>query len=41
MYLRGRYPFKHNNDIKDMMKDRMKGFIYEEESIDIIKYMYN
>jgi len=41
MYLRGRFPFKHNSEIKDMLNSKLNGFIYEEECTDIIKYMYN
>lgn len=41
MYLRGRYPYKHNSEIKDMVNSKVNGWVYEEEAIDIIKYMYN
>lgn len=41
MYLRGRYPFKHNSEIKEMLDQKMKGYIQEDEATDIIKYMYN
>lgn len=41
MYLRGKYPLKHNSEIKDMLLQKMNGVIYEEECIEIIKYMYN
>ena len=41
MYLRGRYPYKHNSEIKDILEQKTNGFIYEEEATDIIKYMYN
>lgn len=41
MYLRGKYPFKHNAEIKEILESKVNGFIYEEESNDIIKYMYN
>lgn len=41
MYLRGKYPFKHNAEIKEILDSKINGFIYEEECTDIIKYMYN
>ncbi|EGR31721.1 hypothetical protein IMG5_103650 [Ichthyophthirius multifiliis] len=41
MYLRGKYSYKHANDIKDMLNQKINGWICEEETIDIIKYMYN
>lgn len=41
MYLRGKYPLKHNSEIKDMLLQKMNGVVYEEECIEIIKYMYN
>lgn len=41
MYLRGKYPFKHNSEIKEMLNLKIKGWIYEDEATDIIKYMYN
>jgi hypothetical protein len=41
MYLRGKYPYKHNSEIRDMLSEKTRGYIYEEEATDIIKYMYN
>lgn len=41
MYLRGKYPFKQNIEIKEMLNQKMNGVVYEEECADIIKYMYN
>lgn len=41
MYLRGKYPFKHNAEIKEILESKINGHIYEEECTDIIKYMYN
>ncbi len=41
MYLRGKYPYKHANDIKEMLNQKINGWICEEETVDIIKYMYN
>lgn len=41
MYLRGKFPYKHNSEIKELIDNKINGFIYEEESHDIIKYMYN
>ncbi len=41
MYLRGKFPYKHNSEIKEMIETKVNSFINEEESHDIIKYMYN
>lgn len=41
MHLRGKYPFKHNNEIKEIIDSKINSFISQEESHDIIKYMYN
>ena len=41
MYLRGKYPFKHNSEIKEMLAAKTTSHIFEEECVDIIKYMYN
>ena len=41
MYLRGKFPHKHNSEIKDMVLQKSNGYILEEEALDIIKYMYN
>jgi len=41
MYLRGKFPYKHNKDIKKLMKQKVGGYVQEEECTDIIKYMYN
>uniref|UniRef100_A0A7S1KQN4 EF-hand domain-containing protein n=1 Tax=Percolomonas cosmopolitus TaxID=63605 RepID=A0A7S1KQN4_9EUKA len=41
VYLKGKYPLKVDNDINAMLQKRMGGFVYEEEWVDIIKYMYN
>ncbi|EEH11761.1 EF hand protein, putative (macronuclear) [Tetrahymena thermophila SB210] len=41
MYLRGRYPYKHNSEIKQMVSQKIEGWVYLEEASDIIKYMYN
>jgi ribosomal protein L18E len=41
MYLRGKYPHKHNSEIKEIVSNRASGYIQEEEAFDIIKYMYN
>ena len=41
MYLRGKFPYKHNSEIKEMIETKVNSFISEEESQDIIKYMYN
>jgi len=41
MHLRGKFPFKHNSEIKDIIDTKISGFIFTDESQDIIKYMYN
>ncbi|CAD8178548.1 unnamed protein product [Paramecium octaurelia] len=41
MYLRGKFPLKHQAEIKEMLNQRINGQLYEEEAVDIIKYMYN
>ncbi|KRX10318.1 hypothetical protein PPERSA_02735 [Pseudocohnilembus persalinus] len=41
MYLRGKYPFKHNSEIKEMLMQKINGWVFEEEARDIIKYMYS
>ncbi|CAD8118698.1 unnamed protein product [Paramecium sonneborni] len=41
MYLRGKHPLKHQAEIKEMLNQRINGQLYEEEAVDIIKYMYN
>ena len=41
MHLKGKYPLKKNSDIKQMYHDRYSGFIFEDEWIDIVRYMYN
>ena len=41
MYLRGKYVYKHNSEIKDLVEKKTNSWISEEEYNDIIKYMYN
>ncbi len=41
MYLRGKYPYKNNQEIKEILNNKVSGWVYEEECGDIIKYMYN
>ena len=41
MYLKGKFPFKHTSELKEMLNTKLNGFIFEEECSDIIKYMYN
>ena len=41
MYLRGKYRYKHNKEIKAMLTAKTKGMIFLEECTDIIRYMYN
>ena len=41
MYLKGKFPQKHNSEIKEMLEKKSYSIILEEEAYDIIKYMYN
>lgn len=41
MYLRGKYPYKNNAEIKEICEAKIIGYIFEDECTDIIKYMYN
>ena len=41
MYLRGKYPYRHNSEIKEILMQKINKYIYEEKANDIIKYMYN
>lgn len=41
MHLRGKFPFKHNSEIKELIDGKINGYINSDESHDIIKYMYN
>lgn len=41
MHLRGKFPFKHSSEIKELADSKVSSYIYIDESQDIIKYMYN
>ena len=41
MYLRGKFVYKHNSEIKEMVDRKTNSWITEEEYTDIIGYMYN
>lgn len=41
MYLRGRYPYKHNSEINEILQQKSNGYVLEDEACDIIRYMYN
>ena len=41
MYLRGKYPYKHNSDINQMIQQKGKNYLNQEEASDIVRYMYN
>ncbi|EGR28674.1 hypothetical protein IMG5_170580 [Ichthyophthirius multifiliis] len=41
MYLKGKYPYKNTQEIKQMLEQKIQGWIFAEECIDIINYMYN
>lgn len=41
VYLKGKYPLKSEDEVNRLLKKRMASSVYEEEWVDIIKYMYN
>lgn len=41
VYMQGKHPLKSDEAVKTMVTERMSGFVFEEEWVDIIKYMYN
>ena len=41
VYLKGKYPLKSEDEVSKLLKKRMSTTVYEEEWVDIIKYMYN
>lgn len=41
VYLKGKYPLKSEDEVSKLLKKRMSSSVYEEEWVDIIKYMYN
>ena len=41
VYLKGKFPRKTDDAISKMLKIRLEGRVYQEEWIDIVKYMYN
>jgi len=41
VYLKGKYPRKTDDAISELLNVRLKGNVYEEEWVDIVKYMYN
>eukprot|EP00759_Apiculatamorpha_spiralis_P032820 PhF_6_TR34175/c0_g1_i1/m.50008 len=41
VYLKGKYPLKGDDDILQMLRKRVASLVYEEEWVDIVKYMYN
>jgi hypothetical protein len=41
MHLKGKYPLKTSNDLRDMYNSKVNDVLVEEEWIDIVKYMYN
>ena len=41
MHLRGKYPFKQNKEIKEIMDQKLNSYLNEEEFVDIVSYMYN
>jgi hypothetical protein len=41
VYLKGKYPLKSEDEVTRLLKKRMASSVYEEEWVDIIKYMYN
>lgn len=41
MHLRGKYPFKQNKEIKDILESKTSSKVSEDEFVDIVSYMYN
>merc|ERR1719181_646466 len=41
VYLKGRFTLKSEDEVSKLLKKRMASSVYEEEWVDIIKYMYN
>lgn len=41
MHLRGKFPFKQNKEIKEILEEKINSFLNEEEFVDIVSYMYN
>jgi len=41
VYLKGKYPLKSEDEVSKLCKKRQGSAVYEEEWVDIIKYMYN
>jgi hypothetical protein len=41
VYLKGKYPLKSEDEVSKILKKRMVSSVFEEEWVDIIKYMYN
>ncbi|KAK3269870.1 hypothetical protein CYMTET_21711 [Cymbomonas tetramitiformis] len=40
-YLKSKHHYRRDNEIAAMLQKRLTGFVYEEEWIDIVRYMYN
>lgn len=41
MHLRGKYPFKQNKEIKEILERKKNSYVNEDEFVDIVSYMYN
>jgi len=41
VYLKGKYPLKSEDEVSKILKKRVASSVFEEEWVDIIKYMYN
>ena len=41
MHLRGKYPFKQNKEINEILEEKLNSYLSEEEFTDIVSYMYN
>lgn len=41
MHLRGKYPFKQNKEIKEILEQKKNSYVNEDEFVDIVSYMYN
>jgi hypothetical protein len=41
MLIKGKYPYKNNTDIKELLESKLSGLLLEEEAVEIVKYMYS
>lgn len=41
MHLKGKFPFKQNKEIKELIEIKKNSYIVEDEYSDIVYYMFN